>query len=91
MSKTKVLLIVFLIVAAAELNWPVLCFTFSLAVAAGVLFGLAPAIQSTKIDFTPALKQNTGYGGNGKPGGMADSRLGLVTAAAVCVLCMCLS
>ena len=42
----------------AALNWPVLFFTFALAVAVGVLFGLAPAIQSTKIDFTPALKQN---------------------------------
>jgi predicted permease len=40
----------------AELNWPVLGFTFALAVAAGCLFGLAPAIQSTKVDFTPALK-----------------------------------
>jgi len=42
----------------AALNWPVLGFTFALAVAAGVLFGLAPAMQSTKIDFTPALKEN---------------------------------
>ena len=42
----------------AELNWPVLAFTFGLSVAAGMLFGLAPAVQSTKVDFTPALKEN---------------------------------
>jgi predicted permease len=42
----------------AELNWPVLAFTFALAIVAGMLFGLAPAIQATKVDFTPALKEN---------------------------------
>src|SRR5262249_43184811 len=42
----------------AALNWPVLGFTFALAVAAGGLFCLAPAIQSTKVDFTPPLKEN---------------------------------
>jgi len=46
----------------AELNWPVLAFTFTLAVAAGLLFGLVPAIQSTKVDFTPALKENRSQG-----------------------------
>ncbi len=42
----------------AELNWPVLAFTFALSVVAGMIFGLAPAIQSTKVDFTPALKES---------------------------------
>jgi predicted permease len=46
----------------ATLNWPVLGFTFALAVVAGVLFGLAPAIQSTRIDLTPALKENRRQG-----------------------------
>ena len=42
----------------AEINWPVLGFTFALAATAGVLFGLVPALQATKVDVTPALKEN---------------------------------
>jgi predicted permease len=48
----------------AELNWPVLGFTFALALLAGVLFGLVPAIQATNIDFTPALKESPLQGSN---------------------------
>ncbi len=41
----------------ASLNFPVLLFTFGLAVITGTLFGLAPALQSTRVDLTSALKQ----------------------------------
>jgi predicted permease len=42
----------------AGLNWPVLGFTFALAVVCGLLFGLAPALQGTRVDLTPALKES---------------------------------
>jgi macrolide transport system ATP-binding/permease protein len=41
----------------AGIDWPVLGFTFALAVVCGLLFGLAPALQGTRVDLTPALKE----------------------------------
>jgi predicted permease len=46
----------------AELNWNVLGVTAALAVVCGILFGLAPAIQSTRPDVMPALKSGRGGG-----------------------------
>ncbi|HWB98501.1 MAG TPA: ABC transporter permease [Bryobacteraceae bacterium] len=45
----------------AELNWSVLGVTAALSVVCGLLFGLAPAIQSTRPDVMPEL--NNGRGG----------------------------
>jgi predicted permease len=44
----------------AELNWSVLGVTAALSVVCGLLFGLAPAIQSTRPDVMPALKNVRG-------------------------------
>jgi predicted permease len=38
------------------LNWPVLGAASALALLTGILFGLAPALQSTRVDVIPALK-----------------------------------
>src|SRR5438552_1141544 len=46
----------------AELNWNVLGVTAALSVVCGLLFGLAPAIQSTRPDVMPALKNSRGGG-----------------------------
>src|SRR4051795_3646070 len=46
----------------AELNWHVLGVTAALSVVCGLIFGLAPAIQSTRPDVMPALKNGRGGG-----------------------------
>ncbi len=46
----------------AELNWNVLGVMAALSVVCGLLFGLAPAIQSTRPDVLPALKNSQGSG-----------------------------
>ncbi|MBN9659060.1 MAG: ABC transporter permease [Acidobacteria bacterium] len=46
----------------AELNWQVLGVTAALSVICGVIFGLVPALQSTRPDVIPALKDGRGGG-----------------------------
>jgi predicted permease len=46
----------------AEMNWKVLAVTAALSVVCGLLFGLAPAIQSTRPDVMPTLKNGGGGG-----------------------------
>ena len=46
----------------AEMNWKVLGVTAALSVVCGLLFGLAPALQSTRPDVMPALKDGGGGG-----------------------------
>jgi predicted permease len=46
----------------AELNWHVLGVTAALSVVCGLLFGLVPAIQSTRPDVMAALKEGRGGG-----------------------------
>jgi predicted permease len=64
----------------ASLSWPVLGFTFALSVASGLVFGLAPALESTKADYTPALKEGRAQGW-GRRGHGWRPRLGHVLIA----------
>lgn len=41
----------------AELNWHVFSVAAALSLLTGVLFGLVPAMQSTRVDVAPALKE----------------------------------
>ena len=50
--------------AVIQLNPPVLLFSLLVAVATAVLFGLAPALQTARRQFTPALR-DAGKGGGG--------------------------
>jgi predicted permease len=44
---------------AVEPEWRALAFTLSISLLTGILFGLAPALRSTRLNLAPALKENT--------------------------------
>lgn len=44
----------------ADLNWHVFGIALALSVTIGLLFGLAPALQATRVDVVPALKGDGG-------------------------------
>ena len=50
-------------VAGVGLDWTVVAFTAGLAIATGLLFGLAPALQATRTDLQATLKEG-GRGAN---------------------------
>lgn len=43
-----------------QLDWMVLGFTAAVSVFTGILFGIAPAFRATRVNLTPALKENPG-------------------------------
>jgi len=47
------------------LDWHVLAFTFGIALLTGVLFGLFPAIQISRLDVNSVLKEASGRSGSG--------------------------
>ncbi len=59
-----------------KIDWRVMVFSILVSLATGVVFGLAPALQATRPDLVPALKDET------RTGGYRRSRLrsGLVVA-----------
>jgi macrolide transport system ATP-binding/permease protein len=65
-----------------DLNWRVLAITMLLSMLCGVMFGLAPAIQSTRPALVTALK-DSGDGQLGRRGGRWRPRLSLQKALVV--------
>ncbi len=47
---------------SAEIDFRVLAFTIGASVLTGILFGLAPALRSMRVDLTPSLKEGAGKG-----------------------------
>ncbi len=47
-------------VISGALDWRILAFNFALALATGVLFGLVPALRSTRPSLAPTLKDQVG-------------------------------
>jgi macrolide transport system ATP-binding/permease protein len=71
----------------AELNWHVLAVVAGLSLITGILFGLAPAMQSTRMDFMPSLKESrTGEARGHRFRRMSLSRILMVSQIAVTVL-----
>ncbi len=52
----------------AELNWHVLAATAGLSLLTGLMFGLAPALQATRVDVLPSLKETHGVQGAARRG-----------------------
>jgi len=48
------------------LDWRVLSFTLLIAFVSGIFFGLVPALQATRVDITPALKETRASESHGK-------------------------
>jgi macrolide transport system ATP-binding/permease protein len=71
----------------AELNWHVLAAMAAVSLLTGVLFGLAPALQATRTDVMPALKESrTGEARGHGLGRLSLSRILMVSQIAISLL-----
>ena len=59
------------VAGSVQINAPVLAFTATVAVAAGVIFGLAPALQASRVSIATALQSE----GTGATAGASHQRL----------------
>jgi predicted permease len=72
---------------SVQLDARVLGFTATVSILTGILFGLAPALRSLRMDLTPALKTGTsGASASGKRTRMGMANLLVVTQVALALL-----
>jgi predicted permease len=69
-----------------SLDWRVVSFTLLVAIGTGILFGLIPALQSSKTDLTTTLKESSGRSGSGFRQNKARSILVITEVALALVL-----
>jgi predicted permease len=72
--------------ALVGLDWNVVGFTIAVSLATGILFGLIPAIQSSRTDLTTTLKESSGRSGSGFRQNKTRSVLVIVEVALASVL-----
>ncbi|MGH9411730.1 MAG: ABC transporter permease, partial [Vicinamibacterales bacterium] len=68
------------------LDWHVVVFTLLVSIATGVIFGLIPAVQSSRVDLTTTLKESSGRSGSGFRQNKMRSVLVVVEVALASVL-----
>ncbi len=69
-----------------SLDRTVLGFSLLVSLGAGVLFGLAPALQGTKPDVAPTLRDESGSGGRGRGASLRDALVVAQVAVSVVLL-----
>jgi putative ABC transport system permease protein len=71
---------------AVAVDWRVMAFAFLVSLLTGVVFGLIPALQSSKTDLTTTLKESSGRSGTGFRQNKARSVLVVTEVALALVL-----
>jgi putative ABC transport system permease protein len=72
--------------AFVSLDWQVVAFAVAVSLATGVIFGLIPALQSSKTDLTTTLKESAGRSGTGFRQNKARSILVVIEVGLALVL-----
>ncbi len=72
---------------SADIDWRVLGFTLTATLLTGLLFGIAPALRSVRVDLTPALKDSTG-GLGGRQGRFRLGNILVIAQVALTVVVM---
>jgi putative ABC transport system permease protein len=72
--------------ALVGIDWRVLAFTLAVSLATGVIFGLFPALQTSRADLSVTLKESSGRSGTGFRQNKARSVLVVVEVALALVL-----